>query len=316
MNDQVLGRVDYGTLGGGNSYAVYTDTYDPSLLNPMPRAELRKRFGIRGDEFVGYDVWHCHESTFLLNNGAPVAGTLKFLYPSSSPNMVESKSMKLYLNSFDMCKMGDTLEDARNNYTQQVIDDLSNIVEAEVQAHFFDSVDWAFITSPWRKRLSDIDIDCVNIAEILDLSSVEPFDDYQSMESYVRLTTQDATLGVSGRYYTNALRSRCRHTKQKDTGAAYVWHDNRFKDSMVIDPLSFMRQVVALREVNEFHELCAEKLFLECLRVVPRGDELSIILLYSRRGSLDINPVRTTDISQIPSEFIDVTQLTAKAQGQ
>jgi 7-cyano-7-deazaguanine reductase len=311
MKELMMNNIDYGALGSGNSYAVYSDTFDSSLLNPLPRAELRKRFGIRGDEFVGYDVWHCHESTFLLNSGSPVAGTLKFHYPASSPNMVESKSMKLYLNSFDMCKMGDTLDDAIDNYVNQIKNDLSSIVGSEVEAKFFDSISWWLDSS----HMPIIGSDCTNIFELYDFDEVE-IDDYDANQSYIQLIDRDQTIGVDGCYYTNVLRSRCRHTKQKDTGSAYLWHDTRFRGGQVIDPLSFFRQVVSLREVNEFHELCAEKLFFDCYKMVGKGDELTIALLYSRRGSLDINPVRSTDINQIPYELIDVSQLTSKTQGQ
>ena len=86
------------SLGSSASYAVYTDKHDASLLNPMPRNLARDGWAIKGDEFVGYDTWHCHESTFLLNNGLPIAGTLKIVCPADSEFMVESKSAKLYLN--------------------------------------------------------------------------------------------------------------------------------------------------------------------------------------------------------------------------
>ena len=113
------------TLGTANSYAVYTTQFDASLLNPMPRSEGRKDWGIKGDEFHGWDVWHCHEATFLIDSGAPVAGTLKIKYSSDSKYMVESKSAKLYINSFDMCKMGATVEKAISAYEKQIADDLS-----------------------------------------------------------------------------------------------------------------------------------------------------------------------------------------------
>lgn len=303
--------VNYGSLGQGDSYAVYTDHFDSSLLNPMPRKHLRERFKIQGDEFVGYDIWHCYESTFLLNSGLPVSGTLKFMYPCSSPNMVESKSMKLYLNSFDMCKMGNTLESAKEAYVAQIIKDLSPVVGDLVQAHFFDSIDWAF--SAWSDEACDISGDCTNIAEISELCK-QSFSDYVGEGSYITLTPKNVALGIDGRYYTNCLRSRCRHTKQKDSGTAIVWHDT--KHNWVLDPMSFMRQVISLREVNEFHELCAEKLFTEIAPQIKEGDDLTILLLYSRRGSLDINPLRTSNLDSVPSDLLDVTTLTAKAQGQ
>ena len=307
-------QIDFGLLGQGDSYAVYTEKFDSSLLNPMPRAALRVRFGIKGDEFIGYDIWHCHESTFLLNSGLPVAGTLKFIYPASSPFMVESKSMKLYLNSFDMCKMGETFEDAKAAYVNQIVNDLSQVVGSQVRANFFDSVAW----DDWDGFVdNDIIGDCVNIAHF-DQIYKTTFDDFRGEnsgdQSYVTLVPRSFREGITGCYFTNVLRSRCRHTKQKDTGTAVLWHDP--KEDWVVDPVSFLRQVISLREVNEFHELCAEKLFLDVRSKVPTPDGVTILLLYSRRGSLDINPVRSTDIDLIPSELLDVKTLTLKTQGQ
>ena len=127
------------TLGSSASYAVYTEQYDPSLLNPMPRILAREGWGIKGDEFVGFDTWHCHEATFLLNNGVPIAGTVKFVYSSDSEFMVESKSAKLYMNSFDMCKMGDTVDEAIANYEKQIALDLTNAIGKDVKVMFFKS---------------------------------------------------------------------------------------------------------------------------------------------------------------------------------
>ena len=100
MSASNMSEVAAKTLGSANSYAVYTDTFDPSQLNPMPRALARGDWNIKGDEFVGYDTWHCHEATFLLNNGLPIAGTLKIICPADSEFMVESKSFKLYIRYF------------------------------------------------------------------------------------------------------------------------------------------------------------------------------------------------------------------------
>ena len=124
------------SLGSENSYAVETDKFDATLLNPIPRADARVDWGIKGDEFQGLDIWHCHEATFLTDKGIPVAGTLKFGYQSSSENMIESKSMKLYLNTFDMCKMGPTINKAIEAYEQQVVNDLGTVLDTLVVAKF------------------------------------------------------------------------------------------------------------------------------------------------------------------------------------
>ena len=88
-------------LGQQGSYVEQLDKYQSNLLVPLPRNLVRETYSLTGDEFLGSDIWHCHEATFLLNSGMPIAGTLKIVIPSNSKYMVESKSFKLYLNSFD-----------------------------------------------------------------------------------------------------------------------------------------------------------------------------------------------------------------------
>lgn len=302
-----LNKIAAKTLGDSTSYAVYTEKFDPTLLNPMPRNMARDGWGIKGDEFVGFDVWHCHEATFLLNNGLPVAGTLKFIYPASSLNMVESKSMKLYLNSFDMCKMGDTYEDAVRAYETQVKKDLESVVCAEVEVKFFGSLEYF----PTCLNHSE------NIVGLIGPEKLESvmFDDYKAERSHVEWNPGRSYDGYQ-RMYSNILRSRCRHTKQKDTGAAYIAVRS---NEEVVDPLSVLRQIVSLREVNEFHEFCAEKLFMELTKSALTNPKVSVALLYSRRGSLDINPVRASNwqiLFNENSRLLDINTLTEKTQGQ
>lgn len=292
------------SLGSSTSYAVYTDQFDPTLLNPMPRNLAREHWGITGKEFVGYDVWHCHEATFLMNSGCPVAGTLKFVYPSTSEFMVESKSAKLYLNSFDMCKMGDTVESAIAKYEAQVASDLSKVVGAKVEVKFFSASEFG--------KIRPVNI----LAGYQDISQIEPtvftlpFTDYYGNEKHVKLKNSSGDV----KFFTNALRSRCRHTKQKDTGLAAIYHKSY--GGATVDELSVFKQIVSLREVNEFHEFCAEKVFTEIAAVVSPGDDICVTLLYSRRGSLDINPVRASSWNVIPDGLVNVNTLTMKVQGQ
>lgn len=296
------------TLGSSASYAVYTDKFDPSLLNPMPRDLARKGWGIVGDEFAGYDVWHCHEATFLLDSGKPVAGTLKFMYPASSEFMVESKSMKLYLNSFDMCRMGSTEGQAIKNYEEQIRMDLEKIIGTTVSVKFFSPFTTITKTLGSYDETNSLDRIVVDSA---------PFTDFDGVNNHIQLTEQRSDRSRQ-MWWTNSLRSRCRHTKQKDTGAAYfnIVHDQR------VDPTSLLRQVVSLREVNVFREFCAEKLFVEIDKVVNPA-ELSVMLLYARRGSLDINPVRFKIDSEGRGGFdnasvglTDINTLTEKSFGQ
>lgn len=301
------------SLGSSASYAVYTEQFDPSLLNPMPRKLARDGWGIKGDEFVGFDTWHCHEATFLLDNGAPVAGTLKYVYSSDSEYMVESKSAKLYLNTFDMCKMGSTLPKAIANYEKQIKNDLSEALKTEVDVKFFQSGDDENGLTPFK--------DYRDLQEVLgiNLYSLE-ITDYNALHNHLKFVDvdykgtdiKDGKQIHSNKYFTNVLRSRCRHTKQKDTGAAYISVNTL---NSVLDPESLFKQVVSLREVNEFHEFCAEKLYTEIMKH-PQVDSCCVSLLYSRRGSLDINPTRATEVKMLPNILIDPKFYTKKAMGQ
>lgn len=306
METKDMNEIAARSLGSSNSYAVYTDKFDSSLLNPLPRALARQGWGITGKEFVGVDVWHCHEATFLLDNGCPVAGTLKFVYESNTDFVVESKSAKLYLNSFDMCKMGATVEEAIANYEKQVSVDLSNTVDGHVDVKFFSSIDYANseISVPFGIYYDDL-------FKLIGVENIEKmvFDDYHAKENHISVNDGEQMLKV----FTNVLRSRCRHTKQKDTGTAFIY---RKSDHTAIDPSSLLRQIVSLREVNEFHEFCAEKIFVDILNKSRENDEIMVALMYSRRGSLDINPIRATSFDLIPPELYIANRLTEKTQGQ
>lgn len=292
------------SLGSANSYAVYTDKFDASQLNFMPRALARSDWGITGEEFDGFDVWHCYEATFLLDSGQPVAGTLKVVFPVSNELMVESKSFKLYLNTFDMCRMGDNFKDAIRNYEAQIVADMkAGGLKCEVR--FFSALQLGV-------ALRGNEPHPFHNARFLTVPADVVFDDFSGQGTYpARKSGSTATSLV----YTNVLRSRCRHTKQKDSGSAFV--------SLIgtLDPVAILKTIVSLREVNEFHEFCAEKLYVELSKSYGTG--LGIFLLYSRRGSLDIHPVRyakglpeTHSTRRLATRIGDVKQLHANVLGQ
>jgi 7-cyano-7-deazaguanine reductase len=315
MSTTNLNDIASKSLGSSASYAVYTDRFDPSLLNPMPRKLAREGWDIKGDEFVGYDTWHCHESTFILNNGAPVAGTLKYTYSSDSEFMVESKSAKLYLNSFDMCKMGQSVDTAIKNYELQVKTDLENALKTEVEVKFFKSGDDEVGIFPMGGYI-DLQTFLGKDIETLEITDYNTEQNHLQFEkanfSGFGYNVQSGKVLYTNKFFTNALRSRCRHTKQKDTGAAYISINTI--DS-VLKPESLFKQIVSLREVNEFHEFCAEKLYTEIMKC-PEVESCCVTLLYARRGSLDINPCRATSHNMLPPVLINPKYYTKKAMGQ
>ena len=122
-----------GQVGG----AGYKDTYDPSLLVKIPRTLNRESYGLTGEEFTGVDVWNAYEVSVLTNKNLPVSGMMKITVPSETPFHVESKSIKLYLNSFNMTKLGENTFDAIRLFEQTVAKDLTELLEGEVTARMF-----------------------------------------------------------------------------------------------------------------------------------------------------------------------------------
>lgn len=289
-------------LGSKGSYDVQTEHYDSSLLVSLPRAEARKDWGITGQEFYGFDVWHCYESTFLLNNGMPLAGTLKIVYPSYSECIVESKSFKLYLNSFDMCKMGKSLSFATMNYEKCIREDLEKLLGVDVSIKFHGySTREEVVVNPL------FDYEPLEKMIIPTIDQLAKFSDYRSEDKY-EIFTKSTNL-YTEKVKTNTLRSRCRHTGQKDTGTFFGYYEGMYR--MLYNEM--LRKVVSLRMLEEFHEFCCEKLFVD---TVMKDSKVMIALLYSRRGSLDITPIRATSLHLIPVPLIDVNILTKKTMGQ
>lgn len=300
------------SLGSENSYAVYTDKYDPSLLVAMPRNLARQDWGI--EQVLGIDIWHCYEATFLLNNGFPVSGILKFIYSSTSEYMVESKSMKLYLNTYDMCKLGNTVLEASNNYCDLIRLHLSqclSLLPSDVKVGFF-LPEQSIAFNEYNNE------DFIDLNRLVPIEKLDPVTDYKSNSTHLRTIPCTTPLGVSGShnerlYKSHVLRSRCRHTKQKDTGSMFVTIHT--VPDVEVDPESLLRQIVSLREQNEFHEFCCEKLYTE---IMSLGGVIGckIALLYTRRGSLDINPIRVSDQCFLGGSFEDHLQLTTMTRFQ
>jgi 7-cyano-7-deazaguanine reductase len=222
--------------------------------------------------------------------------------------MVESKSAKLYLNSFDMCKMGENVKDAIINYENQVKKDLEESLKTAVSVCFF----------PSGSELNGYDAveDYTDLHwELREKAQEITITDYSAQEDHLKFVKMHPNVDapVTSKWFTNALRSRCRHTKQKDTGAAYIYIKS--KNGMAVEPESLFKQIVSLREVNEFHEFCAEKLFVTIM-THEEVEDCCVTLLYSRRGSLDINPVRASSVKLLPEVLFNVNKFTNKAQGQ
>ena len=269
-----------GTVGG----AGYKDTYAPDLLVKIPRSLNREGYGLTGDEFKGVDVWNCYEVSAITTKGQPVAGLLKIVCPSNSENHVESKSIKLYLNSFNMTQIGDTAADCISGIEARVKRDLDELLETNTTVSFYAS---EFETEPlsFSEEYEDL-------SELSNLDEID-FTAFKSDASQLE-TGEGKELKVR----SNLLRSNCRVTNQPDWGDVFIY----IKGDNVPTADSLAKYIVSHRTVSHFHEEICEMIFAHLTdRFKP--EQLMVSCLYTRRGGIDINPIRATHQMLIPEFF-------------
>jgi len=280
-----LAAVHLGKVGGEG----YKDQYDPSLLVKIPRKLNREAYDIKEKKlpFVGVDVWNAYEVSALTNNGLPVSGMLKIICPANSKYHVESKSIKLYLNSFNMTKLGFNTREVLREIENRVSRDLSLLLESNVQVAMFPSTEESGEASL---------VDFTEISQLVDLEMVK-FDTYHSDESTLKSFGENRAT----QYYklkSDLLRSNCRVTNQPDWGDVFI----EIRTKHEIDIESIAKYIVSHRKVNHFHEEVTEMMFMH-LQKVYEPEDLMVACLYTRRGGLDINPIRATSERLIPYVF-------------
>ena len=289
LNDLV--SVHLGKAGDGSVVKPYVtpDEIDASLLVPVPRNLNREQYDINEDDlpFEGFDTWNCYEVSALLENGYPVSGVVKLTYPASSKFIVESKSLKLYLNSFNMARVAKTLTDAIGNIEKQIYEDLTKALEVEE----FD-VDVAFYDYKTQEDFNRAPDAVKNVFTPLeDLVDIEDMEFKEYNEDPDILEVVDNNSMFSYRVTSNALRSNCRVTNQPDWGDVYIAIDG----PQVVTPESLLRYIVSMRRENHFHEEICECIYKRLYDILPRESNIAVICLYTRRGGIDINPARGTD---------------------
>ena len=273
-----------GTVGG----AGYKDSYAPELLVKIPRSLNREGYGLTGKEFKGVDVWNAYEVSAITTKGQPVAGMLKIVCPSDSENHVESKSIKLYLNSFNMTQIGDNAADCISGIEARVKRDLDELLETNTTVSFYAS---EFETEP----LSFSD-DYEDLGEVVDLDQI----DFTAFKSDADQLQEADYEGNELKLRSNLLRSNCRVTNQPDWGDVFIY----MKGGSLPGADSIAKYIVSHRTVSHFHEEICEMIFAHLTeRFGP--DQLMVSCLYTRRGGIDINPIRATHNSLIPEFFIN-----------
>jgi 7-cyano-7-deazaguanine reductase len=290
----------------------YKSQYDSSLLVREPRQSNRTHLGIQDDNlpFVGFDTWNGYEVTGLTNNGLPVVGICKFVYPCDSRYIVESKSVKLYFNSFSMTKLGDTPNEVLSSISQMAAKDLSEILETQVVVYNASNYESLTDTTTGYEEWNHKRYDKSSYITIEDEYPIdgELFNTYT--ETPELLNTIDTVVGKE--YYHSALlRSRCRVTSQPDTGDVYIY----IKGQKTVDPISLLKYIISFRDECHFHEEICEAIYKRLWEVL-QPEELSVRCLYARRGGWDINPERASDKELLHYTLSDVTILHAKTPKQ
>lgn len=242
--------------------------YAPQILYPMPRHLARQDLGLNETlPFQGVDLWHAYELSWLDKSGKPVVRVGRFSVPATSPNIVESKSFKLYLNS---------LNNSQFNCDEEVQDtitaDISAAAGADVSLLLYSVDDPALAGMTLSGRC-------------LDEYSIQP---WHGEPDSRQLEVQPGT-SVEEMLYSHLLRSLCPVTGQPDW--ATVWLHYR---GAPIEHSSLLQYIVAYREHQEFHEQCLERMFID-ISARCDVDFLHIQAFYTRRGGLDISPFRSTD---------------------
>jgi 7-cyano-7-deazaguanine reductase len=247
--------------------AAYQAHYAPELLFPIPRQQKRDELGLSGTlPFFGVDIWNAYEISWLNMRGKPQVAIATITVPADSPNIIESKSFKLYLNSFNQTRLANT--DALLTLLR---DDLSNAVGAPLHIKLttpenFDSVKMGELEGLPLDRL-DIEID-------------------QYTPSPALLSASHDEAPVEETLVSHLLKSNCLVTGQPDWASVQIVYAGP-----QVDQEGLLKYLIGFREHNEFHEQCVERIFVDILRQC-RPSKLAVYARYTRRGGLDINPWR------------------------
>ena len=272
--------VHLGKAGDGSAVNPYVtpDEVDPSLLVAVPRYLNRTAYNIQEEElpFVGIDAWNSYEFSTLQKNGFPISGWLKFTYSSSTPNIVESKSVKLYLNSYNMARLINGKEDL-HEIEAQIEKDLSKAVGGDVGVYI--AVGNVDTVKPLKGDFMALEEYC-NVAKM-------SFDQYNESSDILKVVP---SIGRYERWRSHSLRSNCRVTNQPDWGDVYI----HIKGEKAVTPESLLQYIISMRKENHFHEEIAECIYKRLYDLLD-PEELLVTCLYTRRGGIDINPTRASN---------------------
>lgn len=254
--------------------SAYPEQYDATLLYPIARAANRAPLGIEeyALPFVGEDEWHAFEMSWLNARGKPLVAVARFRLPASSPNLIESKSWKLYLNSFNQTRF-----ESRNEVIERLKQDLAEAAGAPVSVELFGVEDAALSPIPMPGEcLDELDI---------------AVDVYSPSAEHLKVGDE----WVEETLHSHLLKSNCPVTGQPDWGSVLI----RYKGPK-IDREGLLRYLIGFRQHQDFHEHCVEHIFTDLMQRA-KPEALLVLARYVRRGGLDISPWRATEGMAPPS---------------
>ena len=248
----------------------YKSHYDADLLQGVPRSLNRDELQLSADNlpFYGFDLWNIYELSWLNKKGKPVVATGVIKVPFDSDNLIESKSFKLYLNSFNQTKF-DSIEQVHQVLSADLSKCANKTVHVELNTNLDQFVD----------KLGTFTGECLDTLDI-------EIDNYQFTVTYLEgLCSQEQ---VTETLYSHLLKSNCLITNQPDWGSVEISYTGK-----KIDREKLLRYLISFRQHNEFHEQCVERIYCDIMKF-GQIDSLSVYARYTRRGGLDINPLRAT----------------------
>ncbi len=260
MSDKLL-------LGQATAYPQH---YDPALLFPVPRLPKWQELGLNSAlelPFVGEDLWQAFELSWLNTKGKPVVALAEFRIPLAAPNIIESKSFKLYLNSLNQQCFASWSE-----VEQLLVQDLSKAAGAPVGVMLLTPGQADGYLLPKRLLghcIDDLDISCSQ---------------YQPAPELLRLGKRQ----VEQRLFSHLLKSNCPVTGQPDWATLIIDYQGQ-----ELDQAALLQYVVSFRQHTDFHEQCVERIFVDLWRLGGM-QQLTVSARYLRRGGLDINPWRSS----------------------
>ena len=266
--------------------ATYIAEYDPALLFPIARQGKRDELGLAAGStlpFFGVDIWNAYEVSWLNLRGKPQIAIATITVPADSPNIVESKSFKLYLNSFNQTRLAGA-------------DALAELLRADLSAGFGAAIQVSLTLADQFGTLKMGEFDGL----LLDRLDLE-IDDYTPDASLLHANHEAAIIEQT--FVSHLLKSNCLVTGQPDWGSVQIQYVGA-----PIDEESLLRYLIGFRNHNEFHEQCVERIFIDILRQC-KPQKLAVYARYTRRGGLDINPWRSNFSSGMrPSNFRNARQ--------